>query len=306
MTAPTLASYYSESEDDGRFYADPFRVIKPGTEKTFPKYETHPSVTTLLKMEAKDMSWWKVQMALKEVLKSPDQFFQRSDQDFLRHYQGAADRFRDDRAAIGTAVHEVIEAELTGSWEIPDVYDPEVAQCVDQWHRFLNEHEVKPLYVETTVINRTLGYMGTADFVGWIDGEFGVGDVKTSRSTHESHHVQLSGLAKGEVLAVQVPQETEGAFEFVKERTVKGEKRLERAWFLEVEMPESAALWLIHLRPDERDPLTGKYVPAFQKLIPSEIEKLDLRFEVLKGYRQTWGAVKALEAYDKAKEKEAA
>lgn len=291
MTAPTLASAFSEKEGDGRGYSDPFSA-RPGPGGRV-VYDRYPSVTTALKQTSKDgLARWKVQMALKEVIKNPDAFYQRSDHDFMRGFENAADRFRDERAIIGDEVHTFIEHDLKGL-DLPEFWDREVLQCIQQWHEFYWSHDVQPWTiritvdgverdwiagVETTVINRTVGYMGTADLIGSIDGVMQVSDAKTSRKTHDEHHMQVAGLVNAEAALVEVPRGTEGAVEFRGERTVKGVKHEIRAWFLEVPLPNIEAASLIHLRPDEGDPLSGKFVPAFQELVESPWDEVPFQF----------------------------
>lgn len=229
-------------------------------------------------------------MALREVIKNPDAFFQRSDIDFLRHYENAADRFRDDRAAIGTNVHEILEAELTNAWEIPEIYDPEVAQCIDQWHIMMSEHEFKPLWVETTLVNEETGYMGTADYVGWVDGVLACVDFKTSRKIHEENHLQLSALTNATHALIPVAEGTPGAVYYEKDRSVNGEKRKESAWFVKEEMPKIESKLLFHLRPDEVDPLLGTFVPAFNDIVESPMEHDDLLFRKFQGLTMAWHA----------------
>jgi hypothetical protein len=101
MGAPTLSLNYSAKDDDGRAYSDVMNVIGEWGGK--PKYQQYPSVTTALKMTSKDgLRQWAVDVALKAVIKNPDAFYQRSDQDFFKGFRYAADRVRDERAQIGT------------------------------------------------------------------------------------------------------------------------------------------------------------------------------------------------------------
>jgi len=291
VSAPLLASYFNEKDGDGRFYRHPFTG------------QTAPSVTTINSMVNKDgLSQWKVDMALKEVMKNPDGFYTRSDADFFKGFRYAADRFRDDRAAIGSAVHNVIEAELTNAWEIPEIYHHEVAQCIDQWHLFLSQHEVKPLYVETTLWHPDLPLAGTADLIGWIDGAWGLWDVKTSRKTHHENHLQLAMLANCPEILVQVPEGAADAAYFEKERTVNGAKVTESGWFVSREWPQPIeAAGFIHLRPDETDPMTDKHIPAFNNLVLADLTEFDLLWDEARGHHASYTAVKALEARRKAK-----
>jgi hypothetical protein len=147
-----------------------------------------------------------------------------------------------------------------------------------------------PAGVEVTVINREVGYCGTADFVGKIDGVDGIGDWKTSRSTQDDHHTQLAALANGEKALIEVPEGTEGAVLFQGQRTVDNVKHDIRAWFIERDLPPIDAAWIGQFRPDEVDPLIDRFIPRYQKLHHLDLVDFPDRFDEFSGYVQAYNA----------------
>ncbi|MGY0023707.1 hypothetical protein ACVHNB_32655 [Streptomyces sp. YJ-C3] len=75
-------------------------------------------------------------------------------------------RKKDERAAIGGAVHDVIEAHVLGQ-PIPESFltDDEIAPFVDNFLRFVAEWEIEFEASEMTVGNFTDGWAGTLDYL---------------------------------------------------------------------------------------------------------------------------------------------
>lgn len=289
---PKLASYWNDKDGDGRTYRHPFTG------------QTAPSVTTVLKMVNKDgLKQWYADMTLRHVMQNPDLFYQRSDQDFYRGARYAATNYRDERAEVGTDIHLIVEAELTNQWEVPQAWDKDVIECVDLWHAFLSEHEVIPWAVETTLWNHDWPIAGTADLIGWIDGRFGVYDLKSARGVHYENIMQLAMLKNSTEVLREVPEGTDGAVLFEKDQTINGVKHKISGWFVSEELPEIDTVGIIHIHQTETDPLTDKHVEGFQRLllppfgtIDVEFEDLDLVLEESMGYARSYAASKRLEA----------
>ncbi|MFD6620047.1 hypothetical protein ACFWFB_32920 [Streptomyces albidoflavus] len=75
-------------------------------------------------------------------------------------------RKKDERASIGGAVHEVIEAHVLGE-PVPESFltDDEIAPFVDNFLRFVKEWEVEFEASEMVVGNLTDGWAGTLDYL---------------------------------------------------------------------------------------------------------------------------------------------
>ncbi len=270
MTQPMLASYFNDTDGDGRFYRNPFTG------------QTAVSVTSVLKMANKDgMKQWYVDMALKAVIDNPDGFFQRDAVDFFKGYRFAAENFRDERAEVWTEMHGIVEALLTDAWDTPQPWDQSVIECVDQFKMLQAENEIIPWAVETTLWNEEWPLAGTADFIGWVNGKFGIWDSKTARKVHRENLLQLAMLKNSPEVLRQVPEGTEGAVKFEKEETVKGQKFKRVGWFVREELPEIEEVGIFHCHQTEVDPLTGVREEAFHRLVTAPFGTLDVRFEEL-------------------------
>jgi hypothetical protein len=86
--------------------------------------------------------------------------------------------------------------------------DPRDVAAVDGARTWLNETKVKPLEVESFLLNETLGYGGTCDLIAVIAGEVWLLDWKTSKSVawpdgkvYEDHRLQLAAYARAEFIA---------------------------------------------------------------------------------------------------------
>jgi hypothetical protein len=86
---------------------------------------------------------------------------------------------RDTAAHRGTQVHSLAEELVAGhDIAVPD----ELAGHVDSYVSFLDDYEPDPIAIELVVINRAVGYCGTADLVCHMGGEVWLLDLTTSKS----------------------------------------------------------------------------------------------------------------------------
>jgi hypothetical protein len=104
----------------------------------------------------------------------------------------------------GTRLHETLERVLRR--EDPKI-DPRDVAAVQGARLWLNEFKVKPLEVESFLINETLGYGGTCDLVAVIGGEVWLLDWKTSKSVawpdgrvYDEFRLQLAAYARAEFI----------------------------------------------------------------------------------------------------------
>lgn len=101
-----------------------------------------------------------------------------------------------DRAAVrGTAVHALAERVANGEEvEVEAEYAPYVTGYVD----FLDDHDVTPLLTEARLASRAHWYAGTADLIARMGGQTWLLDLKTSKSVHGSHFLQLAAYARAD------------------------------------------------------------------------------------------------------------
>jgi hypothetical protein len=140
----------------------------------------------------------------------PDQ--QTAMYDWLRR---APLRKKDERADIGSAVHQIIEAEVLGQPIAPGLLDdPEMAPYLHHFGRFVREWDVTFEASEMVVGNRTAGYAGTLDYLlrsPLIAAEFDIpastvlmGDTKTGgeldgKGVYPEAALQMAAYRKAEV-----------------------------------------------------------------------------------------------------------
>jgi hypothetical protein len=238
VAAPELSKYYSEKDQDGRGYYNPV------TE------ENAPSVTTILKYEAKDLTGWAAYKTAEFYAKNPMIALERSEGSAINAGRGYYKQFRDDRAEVGTGVHETVEAEHTGSWNFP-VLDEEQERIMQQWVKFNEVYQVRPLLSEATVWNHRYNYAGTLDGIWEVNGpetngwETLVIDLKTSKNTWPGHWMQGAAIRNAEKLMVKGP-ERPGAVYYK-----SNQKEYEPGWWTEEEIPATTGFAIVHLREDK-------------------------------------------------------
>ena len=108
---------------------------------------------------------------------------------------GARTWLRDVAADRGSRVHAYTVAADYG--ETPEVIDPDCAGYVKAYERFLRDYTPQWQYIEHVMGSRELGYAGTADRIGIIDGKRVILDIKTTSKLHKiAVTAQLQGYCK--------------------------------------------------------------------------------------------------------------
>jgi hypothetical protein len=114
-----------------------------------------------------------------------------------------------ESTSIGSLAHRFLEAELKyRAREGPKPERPKVdpvsapdftAGMIDAANHsisaglsFFDEHEIKPLMLERVLFHPIDAYIGTVDFVGYVDGELVIGDYKSSKRLYAEYWIQLS------------------------------------------------------------------------------------------------------------------
>ena len=121
---------------------------------------------------------------------------------FIEILQQAKKNYRKvlaDAGNVGTQVHNAIQTYLATGHE-PVAPSDQVTSAFLAFLEWKDAHEVKPLQIkseskmglEYTLYDEELGVAGTADFIGYIDGELTVADWKSSKGIYPSHRHQVA------------------------------------------------------------------------------------------------------------------
>lgn len=104
-------------------------------------------------------------------------------------------------ALKGSDLHDLAERHARGE-KTPAALDPDVKAMLAHYETFLADYQPVITHTEMTVLNRTLGYGGTADAVMQLPAYSGlplIADYKTGRSgPYAEWAVQLAAYANGE------------------------------------------------------------------------------------------------------------
>ena len=201
-----------------------------------------------------------------------------------------------DLAELGDAVHEWIEADLTGGLE-PDIFRIEQEQMIVEYLTWKQDHDIEVLAVEKTVYGD--GYAGTFDSILRIDGVATLVDNKTSRAIHDTNYGQLGALSAAHTMATEVPKGTEGAVEFTGTRN----KVKETSYWVPEALPPIQQHAILRLRPDDYDN-NGNFVPAFCRLEVIDQRLVDAGYEMFRGALQVRLAQRKLKDVEKILQKE--
>lgn len=140
-----------------------------------------PSVTTILgALDAPGLDRWRVNQALMGI--NPYEDRRAADAGTLTH------------AAISWALDPDNNAYPDTSGFPPDVVAEAIA-AFKAWRAWEAAHEVKPILIECQMANKALGYAGTLDFFGLIDGVPTVADWKTSAAIYPDYFTQAAAYA---------------------------------------------------------------------------------------------------------------
>ena len=276
MGKPELA-LFAKQDGTGRAYKHPFRVDGDG------KPLTSPSVTTVLGLVDKPaLIQWAADRTLDWAVDNASLLFVKEKEAAKKWGRYRWADVRNERAEVGTGIHETIEAQHTGSWNFP-VLDDEQVRIMQQWDRLNEQYEFVPHRSEFTVWSLAerngvlLDYAGTADGL-WDITDLSTGeswenliiDLKTSKNTWPEHWTQLSALYNAD---------------YIMDKT-------DDKW-TEVELPANkSGTAIIHLREDKAS-------------VTVETDKtlLHLQYEQFLAYRHVWGTKKETDNYASNREK---
>lgn len=103
----------------------------------------------------------------------------------------ASKKITKDAANIGTNIHAYAEAFFKNQ-PLPELLTDQAKRGAEAFHKWTAAHTIKILASERRVFSKEFYYAGTCDFVATIDGEFGVGDIKTSSGIYPEMRLQTA------------------------------------------------------------------------------------------------------------------
>lgn len=180
-------------------------------------------MTTILSVLAKPLVPWASKQAA--ICAMEEDFSHLTKADALKYIAGASNRVMNEASAIGTHVHDWVDAycrQTSGEGERPP--------HMDLFRKWIADYNVTVLMSEVTIYNRKHGYAGSFDLYADVDGIRTLIDVKTGNNVYAEVALQLAAYANGE-------------FRAQKE--------------LELTMPPIQAAAVLHLRP-----LTYRFLPV--------------------------------------------
>lgn len=95
-------------------------------------------------------------------------------------------------AEEGTAVHEAVERILIG--KDPGDVSPALTPSISAFLDFLSRKNIttEPDFIERRIVCEENRYAGTLDALAYIDGKFGILDIKTSQGIYRDYGLQTS------------------------------------------------------------------------------------------------------------------
>lgn len=124
-----------------------------------------------------------------KVLDSVTQILKRLSREAYR----CVDRAVMERAAaLGTAVHKLIELDIEGTLD-EDGLDPQLVLYKDSWRKFLATSGFQPILSEQRVHSERYGYAGTLDLFGELHGSLALIDAKRCAQVPPTAGPQTAG-----------------------------------------------------------------------------------------------------------------
>ena len=168
------------------------------------------------------------------------------------HREGAAGRplnqARDEAARAGTAAHEMILARIGGPPANTANHEKDAVSAarVSYHHArsWIGDHTFQPIAVETAIVSSKMGYGGTPDWYGLLDGISTVLDIKTG-GLHAEQLVQAAayrlllveaGHKVDRLLLLRAPRTMSGHAETMQRVGQEAIGHYTRAWHAAMEM----------------------------------------------------------------------
>ena len=100
--------------------------------------------------------------------------------------------YLDERAAIGTDFHQMVEDYMNGK-PVGGEHYKEAIEMFKRFQIWARCHYYKVFKTELSLVGKDFG--GTIDALGEVDGVFTLVDYKTSKKVYNSQFIQLAGYA---------------------------------------------------------------------------------------------------------------
>lgn len=167
--------------EKGRWYREDGTLVYEADLRQAKRDLLYPSVTHLMRQVAEPypLREWRERQMVMAAATAPRRQDEDDDEYFGRvkaeaYHEGA------DAAAFGTDLHSRIAAYVAR-------HDGDLPAELAEWIR---GHLSPSTRAEMSVVNHDLGYAGTTDYAGMIDGKFGLVDFKTQRVPHRTYEVR--------------------------------------------------------------------------------------------------------------------
>lgn len=202
LDVETFSLYSGEVEISFKKSSHRYKVSDLGS-----KPEQCPSVTTVLNVLAKPalIPWAVGKTAdfmydgFKELIERQS-FSVESVFHLIERSRRASDDFKQEAADIGTSTHDYLAAYwrgfMTGTSGPPLPEEGKVRTCIEAALDWFQEHDMRPVLIETPVYSRLYKITGQPDFIGYIDGKFAVLDYKSTKSLYAELPLQCCAYAK--------------------------------------------------------------------------------------------------------------
>jgi len=183
------------------------RVYKPyGRAYQDSDGRTYPGVTSILNILSKPfLSPWQLSMMegdiKQQLINSIDGECELNIKSIVEKSKKAADKYRDERAALGTRIHSAIEKRFNGE-DLTELRkkDHKLSAIMFQIEKWITDNELDPILVEAYLVSKKYGYAGACDLVAKQNTEkFGpqviLVDYKSGKSVSEEQQWQLAAYA---------------------------------------------------------------------------------------------------------------
>jgi hypothetical protein len=110
-----------------------------------------------------------------------------------------ANKFKDDKAEIGSLAHSMVLAEISGTEVDTSDYTQKqidlAKNCLKSYHEWSKGRKIEPIVVEKMIVSEEMKFGGTPDFYGKIDGVTTLNDYKTGSGIYDEYVIQVAAYA---------------------------------------------------------------------------------------------------------------
>jgi len=112
----------------------------------------------------------------------------------------SANKYRDDKANIGTLAHRMITDRLTGRETDTSDYSKNQIDAADNsalsFYEWAKAKDIVPILIEQPLVSETHRFGGTADIYAFVNGTAELIDLKTGSGIYEEMFVQVAAYAQ--------------------------------------------------------------------------------------------------------------